>query len=71
MLALQSVNGAGATEDKSYALIKPGGTYAHVITGATSNDKIEAGKKWTDKKYSFQTSSTFMILQHSALIIPL
>lgn len=41
---------AGEVEDKSYALIKPGGTFAHILNTGTNDEKVQAGKKWTDKR---------------------
>lgn len=42
----------GETETKSYSLIKPGGTFAHIINTGTDHSRIEEAKKWTDKSYT-------------------
>ncbi len=41
---------AGETEEKSYGILKPGGTFAHILNSGTSQDRIAAAKEWKDKK---------------------
>eukprot|EP00884_Botryococcus_braunii_P023531 jgi/Botrbrau1/9862/Bobra.0313s0031.1 len=40
------------TEDYAYKVLAKGGTFAHIFNTGTSQAKIEAGKQWTDKKYT-------------------
>lgn len=51
--------GAGETEVKSYGLLKPGGTFAHILNTGTSQERVDAAKEWTDKKYALNLFEIF------------
>ena len=46
---------AGETEEKSYRVIKEGGTFAHILNTGTDQDRIAAGQKGVRNELSCVT----------------